>query len=100
MTYRRCQNIVLIGSAVLLLDILFLPSVVDRWTAVDRVDRLPRLSTPVAAATVVRVWASKKTGFYYCADSKVYGKAKPGAYMTQEKALERGYRPAGENPCR
>jgi hypothetical protein len=101
MTYRTCQNIVLIGSFFLLLDILFLPPLVEKWGAVDRVDRLPQLNTPtVAAATIVKVWAYKKTGLYYCPDSKLYGKIKPGVYMTQEKALERGYRPAGQDPCR
>jgi hypothetical protein len=101
MTYRTCQNIVLIGSFFLLLDILFLPPLVEKWGAADRVDRLPQLNTPtVAAATIVKVWAYKKTGLYYCPDSKLYGKVKPGVYMTQEKALERGYRPAGQDPCR
>jgi hypothetical protein len=101
MTYRTCQNIVLISSFFLLLDILFLPPLVEKWGAVDRVDRLPQLNTPtVAAATIVKVWAYKKTGLYYCPDSKLYGKVKPGVYMTQEKALERGYRPAGQDPCR
>ncbi len=101
MTYRSCQNIVLIGSFFLLLDILFLPPLVEKWEAVDRVDRLPQLNTPtVAAATNVKVWTYKKTGLYYCPDSKLYGKLKPGVYMTQEKALERGYRPAGQDPCR
>jgi hypothetical protein len=101
MTYRTCQNIVLIGSLFLLLDILFLPPLVEKWGAVDRVDRLPQLNTPtVAAATIVKVWTYKKTGLYYCPDSKLYGKVKPGVYMTQEKALERGYRPAGQDPCR
>jgi hypothetical protein len=101
MTYRSYQNIVLIGSFFLLLDILFLPPLVEKWGALDRVDRLPPMNTPtVAAATVVKVWAYKKTGLYYCRDSKHYGKVKPGVYMTQEKALARGYRPAGQNPCR
>ena len=101
MTYRSCQNIVLIGSFFLLVDILFLPSLVERWGVVDRVDRLPQLNTPtVAAATIVKVWAYKKTGLYYCPDSRLYGKLKPGVYMTQEKALARGYRPAGQDPCR
>ena len=35
-----------------------------------------------------------------CPDSKLYGKVNTGVYMTQEKALERGYRPAGQIPCR
>jgi len=101
MTYRTCQNIVLIGSFFLLLNMLFPPPLVERWRAADRVDRLLRLNTQTAAAaTVVKVWTYKKTGLYYCPDSKLYGKVKPGVYMTQEKALERGYRPAGQVPCR
>jgi len=98
MTYRTCQNIVLIGSFFMLLNMLFLPSLVEKWGAVDR---LPQLNTPtVTAATIIKVWTYKKTGLYYCPDSKLYGKVKHGVYMTQEKALERGYRPAGQNSCR
>jgi hypothetical protein len=104
MTYRTCQNTILIGSFFLLLSILFvpfLPPLVKKWGAADRMYRLPPLNTPtVAAATIVKVWAYKKTGLYYCPDSKLYGKFKPGMYMTQEKALERGYRPAGQDSCR
>jgi hypothetical protein len=107
MTYRTCQNIVLIGSFSLLVSVLFvpflpyLPPLVKKWGVADRVHRLPPLDTPtVAAATIVKVWVYKKTALYYCPDSKLYGKVKPGVYMTQEKALERGYRPAGQDPCR
>lgn len=101
MTYRTCQNIVLIGSFFLLLNMILLPPLVEKWGVVNRVDRLPQLNTPtVAAGTIVKVWTYKKTGLYYCPESKLYGKIKPGVYMTQEKALERGYRPAGQNPCR
>jgi len=107
MTYRACQNTVLIGSFVLLFGIVFypfypfLPALVKKWGAADRVSRLAPLDTPtVAAATIVKVWTYKKTGVYYCPDSKLYGKVKPGDYMTQEKALERGYRPAGQESCR
>jgi hypothetical protein len=101
MTYRTCQNVVLSGSFFLLLNMLFLPPLVEKLGVGNRVDRLPQLNTPaVAADTVVKVWTYKKTGLYYCPDSKIYGKVKPGVFMTQEKALERGYRPAGQNPCR
>jgi hypothetical protein len=107
MTYRACQNTVLIGSFVLLFGIVFypflpfIPVLLEKWGAADRVYRLAPLETPtVAAATIVKVWTYKKTGVYYCPDSKLYGKVKPGNYMTQEKALERGYRPAGQEPCR
>ena len=107
MTYRTCQNTVLIGSFVLLFAIIFypflpfIPALIKNWGPADRVYRLAPLETPtVAAATIVKVWTYKKTGVYYCPDSKLYGKVKPGDYMTQEKALERGYRPAGQEPCR
>lgn len=102
MTYRTCQNIVLSGSFLLLVSIFFLPfllPLVKEWKAQDH--RLPTLNTPtVAAATIVKVWAYKKTGLYYCPDSKLYGRIKPGIYLTQEKALENGYRPAGQDSCR
>ena len=98
---------IVIGSFVLLTSIIFLPflpflpALVRNWGAADRVYRLPPFKTPtVSAATVVKVWTYKKTGLYYCPDSKLYGKVKPGVYVTQEKALGRGYRPAGQDPCR
>jgi hypothetical protein len=102
MTYRTCQNIVLIGTLFLLFCILFLPSppLGEKWGA-DHAYQLTPFNTPtVAAATNIKVWTYKKTGLYYCPDSKLYGKVKPGVYMTQEKALERGYRPAGQVRCR
>ena len=97
MTYRTCQNIALIGSLFLLFSILFFPSppIFEKWGKDHALT--PRT---VAAATNIKVWTYKETGLYYCPDSKHYGKLKPGVYMTQEKALERGYRPAGQNPCR
>ena len=104
MTYRACQNTVLIGSFVLLFGIVFypflpfIPALVSKWGPAYR---LAPLETPtVAAATIVKVWTYKKTGVYYCPDSKLYGKVKPGDYMAQETALERGYQPAGQDRCR
>jgi hypothetical protein len=62
---------------------------------------IPQLQEPtVSAATIVKVWIFKKTGLYYCPDSQLYGKFKPGMYMMQDDALERGYRPAAQEPCR
>jgi hypothetical protein len=48
----------------------------------------------------MRVWVAKQVGFYYCPDSVLYGKAKPGAWMTQGQALETGYRSATGEFCR
>jgi hypothetical protein len=97
MTYRTCQNLLVIGSF-LLLAFLIVSPLSEREL---RVERLPRLETPtVSAATIVEVWVYKKTGLYFCPDSRFYGKVKPGVYMTQEKALEHGFRPAANEPCR
>ena len=46
--------------------------------------------------TAVKIWASKRSGLYYCPDSKLYGKLSPGVYMSQGKALQSGYQPAGK----
>ncbi len=98
MRYRTFQNILVAGSFLLLLICIVLPSLMERWRSVGRI---AGLQTPVvSAATLFRVWTVKKTGWYYCPDSKLYGKFKPGIYMTEEDALERGYRPAGGYACR
>jgi len=101
MTYRTCQNLLLIGSILLLAFLIFSPLLDPLLQREVRVDRLPRLETPsVSAAMIVEVWVYKKTGLYFCPDSRFYGKVKPGVYMTQEKALEHGFRPAANEPCR
>jgi hypothetical protein len=98
MTYRTCQNVLLIGSFLVLIYNLFLPPVVENRLPLAR---LLSLGTPtVSAATVVKVWTFKDTGLYYCPESRFYGKVKPGAYMNQDDALERGYRPAARQECR
>ncbi|HXJ95133.1 MAG TPA: hypothetical protein VMT20_20015 [Terriglobia bacterium] len=48
----------------------------------------------------VKVWVSSRSGLYYCADSTLFGKVSPGVYMAQGEALQKGYRPAEEQPCR
>jgi hypothetical protein len=98
MAYRTAQNILLIGSLLMLVYYLFLPPVVENRQPLER---LISWATPaVSAATVVKVWTFKKTGLYYCPDSRFYGKLKPGEYIDQDEALERGYRPAAHDLCR
>ena len=62
------------------------------WAAVRR--------TRVINKQDVRVWIVKRSGFYYCSDSTVYGKLRPGAYMRQGEALQRGYQPFFQRVCR
>jgi len=96
--YRTFQDILVAGSLLLVFICLVLPSLVERWRSVGQIAGLE--APTVTAATLFRVWTVRKTGWYYCPDSTLYGKLKPGAYMTEEKAQERGYRPAGGDACR
>lgn len=47
-----------------------------------------------------RVWTNASTGVYYCSDSSLYGRTTSGQYMNQGEALQRGYTPALNAPCR
>ncbi len=91
MTQRTVQNLLIIGSFLLLALIVFSP-LLDKLLS-------PTVRTVDASATI-KVWANKSTGLYYCPDSRFYGKVKPGVYMIQQEALEKGYRPAAQESCR
>ena len=95
MTYRILQNILLLGCFLLLLVVLIPSSALKKWGAAPKFNIIT-----VNAATIVKVWTNKKTGFYYCPDSKFYGIYEPGEFMMQDRALESGYRPAAQQPCR
>ena len=56
--------------------------------------------TQVVRNQDVRVWIVRRSGFYYCRDSKAYGRLTPGTYMRQDEAVQRGYRPFLQNVCR
>jgi len=57
-------------------------------------------SAQVAAHSAIQVWVNKKSGFYYCPDSKSYGKLKPGFFMPQYEAMQAGYRPPFNGTCK
>lgn len=95
--HRAHENILMIGSLILLGYLIATP-IFEKFNGTAGI---PQLQEPtVSAATIVKVWIFKKTGLYYCPDSQLYGKFKPGMYMMQDDALERGYRPAAQEPCR
>ena len=56
----------------------------------------PKASTDKPA---VKIWANKRSGLYYCPDSKLYGKLTPGVYMSQGEAIRGGYQPAEKEAC-
>ena len=97
MTHHAHENLLIIGTLILLVYLITSPFF-ETWNGADRLVQLKEQT--VSAATVVKVWTYKKTGRYYCSDSQFYGKFRPGMYMTQDDALERGYRPAAQEPCR
>ena len=45
------------------------------------------------------VWVNRRSGLYYCRESKFYGKMRPGVSMRQESALLKGFRPAEGQKC-
>lgn len=45
------------------------------------------------------VWVNRRSGLYYCRDSRFYGRIYPGESMRQGSALERGFRPAQGRAC-
>lgn len=46
-----------------------------------------------------RVWVNRRSGLYYCLQSKFYGRMHPGLVMRQGSALQEGYRPAEGQMC-
>lgn len=45
------------------------------------------------------VWVNRRSGLYYCRQSKFYGRIWPGESMRQGSALQRGFRPAQGHAC-
>jgi hypothetical protein len=58
-------------------------------------------SQPSAPSTHMEhdVWVNRRSGLYYCQESKFYGKMRPGESMRQESALLKGFRPAQGQSC-
>ena len=57
-------------------------------------------SAPPAPDVKQTVWVNRRSGLYYCRESKFYGKMSPGSSMSQETALLKGFRPAQGQSCR
>jgi hypothetical protein len=88
-----------------ILSILLLLSFVTSFPSLDHRQQAARLWAAVRRTRVInkqdaRVWIVKRSGFYYCSDSRVYGTLRPGAYMRQDEALQRGYQPFSQSVCR
>jgi hypothetical protein len=49
---------------------------------------------PEAADRASQVWVNTRSGKYWKPGSRYYGKTKQGQYMSEEEAVQKGYRPA------
>jgi hypothetical protein len=89
----RSAGFLVAALLILVLILAFNPGVVRRLL----------LPAPAEAATntsgKLEVWVNKRSGFYYCPGSRVYGTLRPGQFMTQDNALQTGFRPAPHVPC-
>jgi hypothetical protein len=52
------------------------------------------LRIPEAADTAGQVWVNTRSGKYWKPGSRYYGVTKQGEYMSEEEAVQKGYRPA------
>ena len=87
------------GSFLLLLGATFLLGILlFYYLFIQKTDRRPQ--TLGKDQLKLRVWATKSTGVYYCSDSALYGHTASGRYMSQGEALQKGYTPAQNEPCR
>jgi hypothetical protein len=49
---------------------------------------------PEAVDTAGQVWVNTRSGKYWKPGSRYYGKTKQGQYMSEEEAIQKGFRPA------
>jgi len=83
---------ILLFLATALVAALFIPGVRAR------VSKLFSSDAPKKVEMGAKVWADKKAGNYYCADSSFFGRG-TGSYMKQGDALTLGYQPALGSYC-
>ena len=66
------------------------------------VSKLQEMSAPEAKPMTDMkhsVWVNRRSGLYYCHNSKFYGRMHPGFTLRQESALLKGFRPADGQMC-
>ena len=67
------------------------------------VAKLAAMTAPPPSAALVdmkhSVWVNKRSGLYYCHDSRFFERMSPGILMEQQVALQKGFRPAEGHAC-
>jgi hypothetical protein len=54
---------------------------------------------PFGNSQEVQVWASQRSGLYYCPGTRLYGKLQPGKNMSERSALQSGFQPSLGQMC-
>lgn len=93
MTHRAKVPFLPILILLIVALVVFFP-VISKLAPLLSFDLAPQ-KRPTTSTT--KVWVNLRSGFYYCSDSGVYGKLKPGAFMRQKDALQAGYSPARQH---
>jgi len=56
--------------------------------------------SPLGNSQDIQVWASQRSGLYYCPGTILYGKLQPGKNITERIALQNGFQPSLGKMCR
>jgi hypothetical protein len=89
---------ILLGLTVVIWSLLLVHLFVVKGSWGSLIEEPPRTLAKMQLER--RVWANITTGVYYCSDSGLYGRTSSGQYMNQGEALQKGYTPALNMPCR
>src|ERR1043165_3779789 len=88
----RSAGLLITGLIAIVLTVAFNPSI--------RRMLLPEPPEPPNSTRGdLKVWVNKRSGFYYSPSSQAFGSLRPGELMTQDRALQTGFRPAPHVPC-
>jgi hypothetical protein len=86
-----------VGGLLALVAIYFSFVMHGDWTLPSWKRRAP----PIEKAQLnLKVWTDKQSGYYYCQGDRFYGRTSAGSYVSQGQALQQGYTPAMNVPCR
>jgi hypothetical protein len=86
----RAQGVLI--TLLLIVLLLLLRDTLPRWRKTTTTAQTP-------AQSRIRVWVNRRSGFYYCPESKLYGKLEPGFFTSQGEALQAGYRAPYNDTC-
>ena len=98
-----------VGPAIIVIVLLAMLAAIAPYLAKHRgvpatvVEKLEAMTAPAPPPPTTdmrhNVWVNRRSGLYYCHESRFYGRMQPGTTMRQESALLKGFRPATGEKC-